>query len=225
MPTTLSPLKQKNKLLRFALDMLFPSFCVGCHKEGAVLCSSCREGIIIRRVPSRVKPQGVSAVYAACEYREPIVAALVQELKYGGVTDIADVCAELIGTHLSCAGFSAPEHAVVVPVPLSKKRMRERGFNQSELIGKQIARAFSLPFLPKAMVRIRDTKPQTETGSRSERALNIKNAFACYSKEAVKGKHIILIDDVFTTGATLSECAKTLKSAGATRVTALTVAE
>jgi len=225
MQTGLSPLIQKNRVLRFALDLLFPVHCVGCKKEGTVLCAACWASIVVKRIPSHVKPVGISAVYAACEYREPLVATIIQALKYGGVTDLAGTSALLIAEHVARTGLAVPENAVVVPVPLSKKRLRERGFNQSELIGRRVARALLLPFLPNVLSRTRDTAPQTAVENKAARAVNIKGAFACYSKEAINGKHVVLIDDVFTTGATLSECAKTLKSAGATGVTALTVAE
>ncbi|MBI3685148.1 ComF family protein, partial [Candidatus Azambacteria bacterium] len=189
-------MKKKNRLLSFALDLFFPSFCVGCGTEGSFLCPKCEGKIVIRRVPSSTTPRGIRTVYAACEYSQPLVSELIQQLKYRGIKDASEQCAGLILSHLARADVVLPDDAVVVPVPLSSKRLRERGFNQSGLIAGRVAQALSLPFSSGALERTRHTAPQTETNGRAMRIKNVKGAFMSNNGEVVKNKNIILVDDV-----------------------------
>ena len=112
---------------------------------------------------------------------------------------------------------------VIVPVPLHSSRLRERGYNQSELLGHQIARLLNLPVKADALQRIRHTKSQMEL-SASERHQNVANAFACADK-SLSGQTVLLIDDVCTTGSTLDACACALKQSGVTSVWAVTLAK
>jgi len=111
---------------------------------------------------------------------------------------------------------------LIIPVPLHRKRLLWRGFNQSTEISRIIGKRLDKPVLHKGLTRIRNTPPQTRLG-REERQTNIKGAFRAAPKQ-IRGKAILLVDDVYTTGATLRECARTLKRAGASRVDALVLA-
>lgn len=113
---------------------------------------------------------------------------------------------------------------LVVPVPLHRDRRRERGFNQSERIGREIARRAGLPIDGGVLLKVRSTPPQTslEHGARTE---NVRGAYALGRKKSIEGKILLLVDDVFTTGSTLGECARVLRSAGAADVRAVTVAQ
>ena len=217
----------RNKLVQFILDILFPSFCVGCNTEGSVLCAECQSTIVIQRVPTR--PTGRSAlsmIYAATEYREQKIASLlVGALKYHGVKRAADHCADILKTHLHLAQFAPQKNWLVTAVPLHKKRLRERGFNQAELIAKNIAAHYAIPYAPHVLMRILHTTPQTEVRERAKRLENVKGAFVCYNAKTVRGKYIMLIDDVTTTGATFEACAKALKSAGAKKIIACAIAK
>lgn len=112
---------------------------------------------------------------------------------------------------------------IIIPVPLHRKRLRQRGFNQAVLLGQIMSRVLSLPMLPDAMTRVRYTEPQVELSS-SERRLNVKGAFSVKDGSSVAGKRILLLDDVMTTGSTMDECSRELKKAGAANVTAITIA-
>ncbi|MCR4322831.1 MAG: phosphoribosyltransferase family protein [Candidatus Azambacteria bacterium] len=217
----------KNNLVQFVLDVLFPSFCVGCNTEGSVLCTTCRSAIVIQRVPTR--PSGkslLSVLYAATEYREQkTVSLLIAALKYHGVKHAAVHCADILTTHLLHTGFTPRNDHLVVAVPLHKKRLRERGFNQAELIAKNIAAQYKIPYAPRALTRREHTPPQTEVHERAKRLENVKGAFVCYNVKTVRGKSIILIDDVTTTGATFEACAHALKAAGAKKITACAIAK
>ncbi|MEK7520132.1 MAG: ComF family protein [Patescibacteria group bacterium] len=210
---------------RFVFDLLFPLSCAGCGAEGTVLCASCERRIVIRRVPHHPPHvAGLSAVYAATEYRDPLVASLVARLKYDGVREAAPILGAWCLRHLVYAGFAATATMLAVPVPLSKERLARRGFNQAELIAERVARDLGIPVVPQALVRTRNTAPQTAVALRIERVENVKGAFAVKDPSLVRGKIVLVVDDVTTTGATLSECARALKKAGAKEVIALAAA-
>ncbi len=103
---------------------------------------------------------------------------------------------------------------MVIPVPLYKYRLRQREFNQSALLAKYTAKNTVTSLLVNCLVKVKDTMPQVGLSSR-ERRRNIRNAFGIEKKELIKGKDILLVDDVITTGATVRECSRTLKKAGA----------
>jgi ComF family protein len=112
---------------------------------------------------------------------------------------------------------------IIIPVPLCKARLRERGYNQSELLARETARHLSLPILTDVLIRTKKTEPQKKM-TPAQRAENLKNAFAVENANLITDKHILLIDDVITTGATTKECAQVLRKAGAKQIKILTVA-
>jgi len=112
---------------------------------------------------------------------------------------------------------------ILVPVPLSPRRRRVRGYNQSALLARELARRLGLPVDDKTLARVRSTASQAETANAEARKLNVKGAFQCKGG-ALQGKEVLLLDDVATTGATLSACAQALRDAGAASVWALTFA-
>lgn len=118
--------------------------------------------------------------------------------------------------------FGHPPIDAVVPVPLHRERERERGFNQSEILASIVAKRFHRPVLRKALARIRRTLPQA--GKPRDRVRNVRGAFTVGNPERVKDRTLLLVDDVFTTGATVNECAKVLMKAGARRVLVYTLA-
>lgn len=215
----------KNKIFKFILDILFPSFCATCGKEGSFLCSACAAKIVIKRVPAKIPgAPKVKTIYAAAEYREPPVTELITRLKYKGAKEIGEILAGLIISHLDLVQFEKKNEHIIVPVPLHKKRLAKRGFNQSELIARKIAECLNMPVTASALKRIKNTAPQTEVAQKEKRRENVKNAFACARPETVKDKKVILVDDVATTGATLNECARALRQAGARSVIAFLAA-
>ena len=112
---------------------------------------------------------------------------------------------------------------LVCPVPLHPRRQRERGFNQSELLARSLAAHFGAELAPHLLARVRDTAPQIDL-PRAERQANVRGAFAVPKPEKAAGKSVLVVDDVFTTGATLRECARVLRRAGASRVLIFTLA-
>jgi ComF family protein len=112
---------------------------------------------------------------------------------------------------------------LIIPVPLHSKRLRWRGFNQSALLARQVSRAYGLPMEPFVLMRDKETLPQTQL-SEEERRKNVRGAFSVRAAGALKGKTLLLVDDVYTSGATLNECSRVLMRAGADKVYILTLA-
>src|SRR5208283_5622689 len=136
-------------------------------------------------------------------------------LKFKGVKRLARPMAELLSE------LSIPEADGIVPVPLHSKKMREREFNQTALIGKHLSRQSGIPLLLDALKKDKATLPQTDVTGK-ERLKNVKNTFT--ADKSVTGLRLILVDDVITTGATVYECAKVLKKAGAESITVVALA-
>jgi ComF family protein len=153
---------------------------------------------------------------------ESVLLEAIHDLKYRGriATGVAlgNLLASYIGQYLPVQDYD-----LVIPVPLHKKRLRERGFNQSLIIAKSIARNFSLTIDFQSLRRLTYTEPQINLG-RKERESNVRNAFAVVREKAVADSRILLVDDVYTTGSTVKECARTLLKSGAKSVAVATLA-
>lgn len=225
----------------FLLRILFPPRCVGCGMyltEDGALCPICRDAITLddvlrcgrcgARLPNGKKICHFDVPYvlgAATNYREPAVRGLIHALKFSGVRISAGVLAGLMSDYASRVKdwLPAPQDAVVVPIPLGAYRFRERGFNQAELIARAFAKHYGCP-LAGALVRIKETGPQSELEDNARRKENVRGCFAVAAEYSFTGKRVILIDDVSTSGATLSEAAHTLVAAGARKIIALVAA-
>jgi competence protein ComFC len=195
----------------FLLDIIFPKFCVGCGKIGKYFCSECLK--TIRFYSNNIDqkyhcPENLDGFFVLAHY-DGIIRKAIREVKYRGKYAIFSEIAPLIKPQFVCD--------FLVPVPLSKERLARRGFNQAE----KLARYLKLAPVLDCLFRTRETKPQFDL-SRKERLTNVKNAFAL--KRKLPAGNFCLVDDVATTGATLSECAKVLKKSGAKKVFAICIA-
>jgi len=169
--------------------------------------------------PFELETPGVMA-YSACLY-EGTLKELVHSFKYKGKTALANLFAKLM---INCIRDN-PEIAntdIITAVPLHRSRLREREFNQSLLLANKISKEFGMP-VKHTLEKTVKTKYQNEL-LKSERLINLKDAFRVCDNVFIKERHILLVDDVMTTGATLSECAHTLLSGGARQVTCFTLA-
>ncbi len=217
--------------MNFVLDFLFPKRCVSCLKFGAYLCPKCKKSLVIvespicpvcqRRAiggkthPKCLKKYSLDGLVAGCFYRGP-ARDLVRKLKYKRVYDLQDLVVNMMIDNLW--RYNLPKKLILVPVPLHPKRFRDRGFNQAELFAKRLNGKFKVAW-GNVLIRQRFTKPQVTLG-KSERRANVKNAFVVSKllEGKVSGQSFLLVDDVFTTGSTMAECAKVLKKAGALEV-------
>ncbi len=213
-------------LLDTILDIFFPTNCLNCGKAGQDLCTEC-----LLSSPEAER-ESAEWIYPIFDYRHPAIKNAVWLLKYKGKKRLAKVFAEAIYGRIleelsDLAIMENFREIILVPIPLYRKRKWKRGFNQAELICRELVKldantTFTLE--NKILVRITDGKHQAHIGSRGERLKNIVGSFAVKHAEKIKNRNIILIDDVTTTGATLSEAKKVLKQAGARKVIAFTVA-
>lgn len=217
------------------LDLIFPKRCVGCGKLGFYLCRDCfskidfiekpvcsvcgRQAIGGVTHPGCKSKYGLDGLVVACRYKDVVKIAIVK-VKYKWVYDIEKVFVDLLVERLW--KFDLPEDLILVPVPLHSKRKRWRGFNQSEILAKSLAERFGVHFSD-SLVRTRETATQVGL-KRDERRKNVKDAFSLKNSADVRGKNILLVDDVFTSGATMNDCCRVLKRAGAKSVWGMAVA-
>lgn len=214
--------------MRALLDMLLPPRCGGCRREGEALCVPCR-GLLARRMaepaglplglPSTL-PAGLVQVEWCSSFTGP-TRACVHALKYDGERRLVEPLGELMAQRWQRSGIGGD---LLAAVPVHAQRRRERGFDQAELLGREVGRRLGLPFVP-LLERAARTSAQHQLG-RTARAGNVGGAFMVSDRMRayVIGRWVILVDDVVTTGATLNACAAALLGAGAQAVSGLTLA-
>ena len=229
-------LPQLAKVGGMAVDFLFPKWCVGCGKEGELICYSCRR-LLTRIIPPLCprcgKPQSSGILCPSCVdwpakidgIRSPfkfegVMREAIHQLKYRNLRALVAPLAKLLQDYLNANPLPGE---VLVPVPLHQKRLKERGYNQSNLLARELGKLINLPVVDECLVRQRHSPPQARTSTLDERRSNIADAFTCID-HTLKDKQILLIDDVSTSGATLDACAAALKASGTTSVWGLVVA-
>ena len=205
-----------NRVKSFILDLFFPQHlkCLSCGREAVVneygICGKCEKELLFVSDPGNI--DGVDGFFSPLQYNETVRRAMIP-FKYSGALYKKEFLAHFA---------EIPEDwqaDCIVPVPLHKTRLRQRGFNQSAVLAAELASKYGLPVREDILFRIKDTPKQARMG-RKERIRNVKNAFS--ASDECSGMNIILFDDVRTTGSTLSECARELKKHGAGSVYAIT---
>lgn len=226
-----------SRIKGLALDLLYPRRCVGCYTAGWFLCPSCVSSLprILPPVcPLCGKPQPQGVLCPGCwgwqtsldGIRSPFsfegtVRRAVHSLKYQNLRALSHLLAQLIADYWLLNPLPVD---VLIPVPLHARRLRERGYNQSSLLARHLSQIIDVPEVEEMLVRRKDTPPQARTSSAEQRHLNVTGAFTVHGR-AIKGKRVMLIDDVCTSGATLDACAAVLKRVGAASVWGLTLAK
>ena len=228
------------KFTDFLADILFPRSCVSCKMplQDGIICNSCLAVIPINqtlfcatcdaRLPYGKKtchPNAPCLIGGATHFSDSTVKELVHRLKFKGIRNAALPLAELIKKYLSESLATCPLSPVtlIIPIPLSRRRHNERGYNQAEEIAKLLSSILKLPLESNLLARTRHTKPQTEMNGIEGRLENLRGCFT--ASPAVARKNILLIDDVTTSGATFREAATALKAAGARTIIAVAAAK
>ena len=209
------------RLLDWLLDLLYPPRCPFCRR----LLNE-REKGVCRFCAVRYAGQGVrreiehtAGCLAPLRYEGAVRDSLLR-YKFRGVTAYGHVYAEFLAKYIDESHISCDS---ITWMPLSRKRLRKRGYDQARILAEETARILGLPC--EALLRKTvNTRPQSGIRNAAMRRQNAKGVYACTVPERVRGKRILLIDDIVTTGATLSECAKTLKKAGCAEVYAAAAA-
>lgn len=238
-------MRHLKSLWAIILNTLFPPVCVSCKKEGVFLCEECLKGLDKKKIRKGFWKTGGSeqefkyldgVIYALDYAKNPTIQLAIKQLKYRFTEELADTFADLMTEKIKELGMIRNRKIILIPVPLHKKRLNYRGFNQAEVV----ARAVEHRLQGKARVlsvleRIRHTDQQAKL-SKKERHKNLEDAFYVNTKFvheqkicskngiAAKDPVIFIVDDVCTTGATLEQCAKTLKDAGLPKVYGFVIA-
>lgn len=221
------------KFATFLLELFFPKFCFNCRAEGNYLCQDCRATLEISKFHLKYSSPNLKDLYFAVCYQNLLIKNLIQKFKYQPfVKELAPTLSSLIIEHFQLLDNKPPFFAspptspqseyILIPVPLDKRKLKRRGFNQAEEVSKELSKFLEIP-ISNCLIKIKETTPQVEL-TEEERKENIKGAFSCQHPELVKGRKILLVDDVFTTGSTMEEAARVLKKAGAKEITGIVVA-
>jgi len=224
-----------SRVFEKALDLVFPPRCAACDAFGAFLCERCIAGAIRAgspRCPRCWMPKEREAECWRCRARHPAFSSVrsvfvydgaaresVHAIKFRGISALAPIMGGLMAEQLQ---WWRPAVEAIIPVPLSGHRRRMRGYNQSELLAREVAQLIGVPLETRALVRRRATAPQARQPGEQARRRNVVGAFRAGTRLPFGG--ILLIDDVVTTGATLDACARVLLEEGAGPVFALTFA-
>ncbi len=227
------------------LDIIFPVRCIGCGRFGDYVCRSCLGTIPIKKNFECVgckrntpfgqtcflcaKTNSVDQLLIMADYKNNLVEKTLKFYKYKFISDLERPLSVLMKKYLKWLTLDKKfnifeSNPLLIPVPLHPRRLNWRGFNQSELLAKNIADTFQMEMAVDIIERMGNAVPQAEIKEREERLKNLSGIFRIKNKEKIIGRNILLIDDVCTTGATLNECAKVLKQGGASKVVALVVA-
>jgi ComF family protein len=222
------------------LDLIFPPRCAICRKKGQkMICDDCLSKVAyIKPTICRVcgKPRDKYFAGDLCEdcskegmpfeiarsvvLYDGVIKEAIHKFKFEGKKALSPILGRFLVEHLDRGEIPVKKIDVVIPLPLSRKRFRQRGYNQTELLAKEISGHYSIDVDISSLKKVKDITPQFEL-SRVNRLLNIKGAFSC---SPLTGKNVLLIDDIYTTGATVREASGSLKAAGAKSVYVLTLA-
>jgi len=217
-------------MIRELIHLFFPALCAGCerplHASERLLCYTCRHRLpqtrfhLYRNNPveqlfwGRVPLGSAASLYYF--RKDGKVQHLLHQIKYRGASELGREIGRIYGRELNCSAFF---RAVtdVIPVPLSAEKQRIRGYNQSEVFGEGIAQQMQVPLLPEVLLKTKHNETQTRK-SRYARWQNSEGIYQVKAGAQLHNKHVLLVDDVITTGATLESCARALLEAGAEKV-------
>jgi len=233
-------MKPLTLIKRFILNTLFPPHCVSCKKEGDFLCTSCLANLKKKKISRR--GWGTSqqdnefdhlngVIYALDYAKNPQIQAAIQQFKYRFTQEMADYFGGLLVEKIGELSMVKNKQIILIPVPLHKKRLNYRGFNQAEVICNILKERMGDEVnISHAIQRTRHTSQQAKL-SKNERHKNLENAFVVDAKKARfvnrtcnKSNIYFIVDDVCTTGSTLENCARVLKESGLQKVYGLVVA-
>jgi ComF family protein len=233
-----------SEIFSSARKMLFPPACLACGRDLSAfddkhpfLCSPCEgeikilptlfDGISKKRLPDNRRfeyPKGSYLLGAAASYNQSTVKDLIWKMKYRRQKATAQTLAMVLVKYLRQLDLDLTDF-FIVPLPIYYKRKRTRGFNQAELIARHLSHILQMPMIIGAMKRVKGAQSQTQRKGIFDRKRHLRNAFMITAPEFIRGKKIILLDDVFTSGATMNEAVKTVREAGAAEVMGLVVAK
>lgn len=214
------------KIKNFFLNILFPAHCLGCGKEQTLLCTSCIHTITLKQHRLH-NYQFLDNVLICTNYHNPLINKAIKAAKYKPYSNalmksLSLLIIQFLNQSPEIITMMRENNFVLVPIPLSGKKYARRGFNQAEILACELSQHFKWRLNTMLLTKTKHTKSQTKLPYKL-RKINVKNTFSVL--KAKLPKNVILVDDVFTTGATLKEAAKTLKKAGVKKVWAIVLAK
>lgn len=239
------------KIKNVFLDILFPPICLNCRnylpetEKSNKICKKCLDSIQIHssffcpkcksRIPNEIFQLAEHQqkfchkdtnylLISVTDYQNQAIKNIIWFLKYKKWRNLTQIITPIINRYLNYLK-SDFTNFLIMPIPLHPERLKERGFNQSDLIAQILSQETNLKIYNQSLKRIKPTKSQVELKDIGARSKNIENCFQLNNPEVVKNKNIILVDDVFTTGSTINEAVKTLKKAGAKKIIAFVLAK
>lgn len=231
------------QIKRKVFDILFPAICLNCQTEGNWICQDClsnidvleyqycpfcKERVFKEGTCKKHRQKNLNGLFFAASYKDPLIKKLIKKFKYPPfLKELALSLSSLIITHFILSEnkiiFNDQDVSIFIPVPLSLYKKRWRGFNQSEEITKELSKFLKIPYQVNNLIKIKKTQSQINL-SKEERERNIKDSFKIKNPLEIQGKRIFLVDDIFTSGATMEECARVLKQAGVKEVWGIAMA-
>lgn len=214
-------------MLNFVLSFLFPQVCVICGKlDKDWTCEKCRKRIEklekTRIIKYSNRYKNFNKLLYLFEY-DKIIRKLILQYKFFDKAYLSKFFSKIILKNKKVCGILY-FYDIIIPVPMSTKKKQKRGYNQTELIARNIAKDLNLSLSLNNLQKIKDTKTQSKLNE-EERQNNIKNVFIANNKLELKNKRIVLFDDIYTTGATVNECSRVLIEAGAKEILVLVLAK
>ncbi len=213
------------KISNYFLNFIFKEKCIRCKKDGEIICEEC---IYLFKLPHD-NPN--DHIFASFSYKDPSIKKVLKDLKYYGKKNlgykIGIILYKRMIEEISEIKSLSGDKIILLPIPITKKRMRHRGYNQASLIAEgmcMICEENIFEFKENILIKKIDTIPQAKISDRKKRLVNLKDNFICNDKEKIKGRTVIVVDDITTTGATLNEAMRVLKKSGAKEVFSFVVA-
>lgn len=221
-----SPIYYSKRIGYWLLDALFPLTCLSCKKKGSSICTQCASRL------RRAERETSRNIIAAYDYRDPVIKKAIWSLKYHTRRHIGDTLGQLLyeSTLEDLADMRSLSHGqplVIIPIPLSSARKKVRGYNQAEIIARsfcECAEQGACILDTRSIIKKKDTQPQAKITNRTTRLKNIHGAFSIVAPEKLIHKTVIVIDDVTTTGGTITEVLKLLKEIGVKKAVGFAVA-
>ena len=224
------------KYLTDFLSLLYPNLCIGCEdllpKGSKFICPKCHYNLPktnthkVEISQFREKFEGIVSIrylFVYCHFQKGgIVQKLLHELKYGNRPEIGELLGRWYGTDLIHSNPD-PDFDLIVPVPLHSKRLKQRGYNQSLFFAQGLSDSLSVPVNAYDFFKTKNVSSQTQK-SKVKRIKSVENSFGLRNEDAFKGKHLLLVDDVLTTGSTLISCAEVLLKAAPLSISIATIA-
>lgn len=206
--------------ISFYLDLIFPIYCLACGTSSIrYLCPQCFKKLSFKGELKEGSYPNINQVFAVSSYSDKLAPLLIHAYKFKSAREISVILADYLRIFWQSRTLFLKSKYIVIPLPLSKRRLRRRGFNQTELIGKIFAQEFGYSL--NLDLKRRHRRPQSKL-KRRDRQLNIANSFY-YKGKNLDGASVIILDDVLTSGATMTEAARVIKAAGAREIVAIAI--